>query len=230
MKSFLKQLGGSQRGESLLEVIMAIFVVGIGTTVAANLIISALQANNYNRDSLIALDLATEGIESIRSIRDSNWLRFSYDKDVCWNTKPGVVCTPPAASNVANVMDGTRYMVAVDPNPATFGWSLISVSGPALNLNSVASSNNPYQLYFYDSDPGVSSDDDVNPSNDHDLYVAANTGMPSKFYRMVTIDYLGVPKETAQEMMVTSVVQWKDQAVAHEIKLQSLLSNYQKVK
>jgi len=45
------------------------------------------------------------------------------------------------------------------------------------------------------------------------------------FYRMISVQHA-----TAQELTVTSDVQWMSQNVKHEISLQSVLGDYQKVK
>ena len=70
-----------RKAETLLEVIIAIFVVALGTTTASTLIISAIQANTFSKDNLVALNLAVEGIEAVRNIRDTNWLKFGFDKE-----------------------------------------------------------------------------------------------------------------------------------------------------
>jgi hypothetical protein len=48
---------------------------------------------------------------------------------------------------------------------------------------------------------------------------------------MINITYPPLGPPTAmQNLTVTSLVQWKDQGQVHEIKVVSILTNYQKVK
>jgi len=198
---------GNKKGESLVEVIMAIFVVALGSGVATSLIISALQANSFSRDNLIALNLAVEGIEAIREIRDANWLRFSYNKEQCWNIRP----------DASDCETGTRIAVGpytVNLDTTSYNWN---IPNPALtgNLNldhPDDTINNQYRLYYDAS---------------HTMYTppGAPGNEKSPFYRMVSIGY---PND--EMMSISSLVQWKSQGVTHQVSLQTTLTNYQKVK
>lgn len=211
-----------RRGESLVEVIMAIFVVAMGSSVAASLIISALQSNAFSRDNLVALNLAVEGVEAVRAVRDANWLKFSYDKTNCWNMKPDappdVDCT--LAKNA--IADG-QYTVDLDLKLLPYQWGLTSQASP-LSLDS--SGNNtgatPYQLSYFDV-KGIT------------VMANGNSGAvkSSPFYRMVEIHYPSskcASPSPCDEMEVTSKVQWMTQGNPHTVLLQTKLTNYQQVK
>lgn len=80
----------SGAGQTLVEAIVAIAIIGI-----ALLGFLSLSTHNYTASSKslqrnLALNLAREGIEVVRHIRDSNWLAGcpDPDKDGCyyWNT------------------------------------------------------------------------------------------------------------------------------------------------
>lgn len=89
-------------GETLIEIVIAISVL---TTVLASAFtvlvqVSATNGNSLNR--VIALNLAREGIESVRNIRDTNWLKYSGDrreKWLCFDT----VGTPNACEGDENI-------------------------------------------------------------------------------------------------------------------------------
>ena len=206
---FLKHTphSGNKKGESLVEVIMAIFVVALGSGVATSLIVSALQANLFSRDNLVALNLAVEGIEAVREIRDANWLRFSYNKDQCWNMRPDATACGPV-----NIIAEGKYAVLLDA--ASYAWNISPTPITAGNLdleNSPDSVNSLYQLYYSDTTPS--------------MYVTSITSNASPFYRMVTISY-----PSPEIMSVSVLVQWKSQGVTHQVSLQTTLTNYQKVK
>ncbi|MFO0781003.1 MAG: hypothetical protein U0519_03945 [Candidatus Gracilibacteria bacterium] len=231
---------GVKKCESLVEVIMAIFVVAMGSGVATSLIVSALQSNAFSRDNLIALNLAVEGVEAMREIRDANWLRFSYDKTTCWNMRPEVVdCLDIAAKPIAqaNGFSTGGYTVDLNLTPNKYAWNLPAAPF-ATKLNLDSSGNDDYQLYYYDLDTTKDSDGDTKPANDHDLMASQSISLPtgvaqtgaSRFYRMVTVDYIPGGVTTDQEMNVTSTVQWRTQGVKHEVVLSTKLTNYQKVK
>ncbi len=217
----------SKRAETILEVIAAIFVIAVGSASATSLVVSSLRSNGLSRDNLIAMNLAVEGVEAMRNIRDSNWLRFAYDKDNCWNMKADkTVCQDSdliPQSNFSPVLDTT-----------TMKWSLGIVGGAGfeLNLASGASYNEMYRLAYKDLNLSFNSDGMGGTADDMDLYVpkgTANSFGLSKFYRMVSVSYPSGDPTTDSQMFVTSLVQWKDAAV-HQVKLVTELSNYQKVK
>lgn len=219
---------GTKKGESLVEVIMAVFVVSMGSAVATSLIVSALQSNEFTRDNLIALNLAVEGMEAIRGVRDANWLKFSYDKEGCWKMRPEIdVCTPGV-----NEIEAGNYTVDLSVKPNEYSWSIPKPPiALALDLDN-GFDNSPYQLVYYDLDITKNSDGDPDPANDRDVLgtkgftplQGAQTGT-SPYYRMVKIQYT-----SPEEMDVTSTVQWRTQGLKHQIELTSKLTNYQKVK
>ncbi|MFH1427060.1 MAG: prepilin-type N-terminal cleavage/methylation domain-containing protein [Patescibacteria group bacterium] len=71
MKSLEKKY---KKGFSILEVIAAIFIISLGLIGVLSLILQNIQVQYVNRNMLIGTELAQEGIELIRNIRDDNWL------------------------------------------------------------------------------------------------------------------------------------------------------------
>jgi prepilin-type N-terminal cleavage/methylation domain-containing protein len=60
-------------GFTLLEIIVVLFVISMGLVGVLSLVIRNIQSQSYNKDNLIAYQLAQEGIELVRKVRDSNW-------------------------------------------------------------------------------------------------------------------------------------------------------------
>jgi prepilin-type N-terminal cleavage/methylation domain-containing protein len=65
-------------GFTLLEVIIAIFVISVGVGGVAAVVPRLLSASTVNQNRLIAAYLAQEGIEIVRNVRDTNWLENQY--------------------------------------------------------------------------------------------------------------------------------------------------------
>jgi len=214
------------KGETILEVITALFVIIIGSATAANLIITSLRANMYNRDNLIALNLAEEGIEYMRSLRDTNWLKFSYDTQNCWNMMPNV----DTCVDASRIKD-SKYFALADVIGAE--------SDGDFNLsNGVDGGDTPFLINYYSTDGG-----DLTRK---DFMSSANVGAPplgyslagnSKFFRSIYVSYktldpvTGGPGVAATEvsedmMLVTSEVGWLDSGIVRSVSLNSALTKY----
>jgi len=63
------------KGFTLMEVIVAIFVITAGIVGVLSLVTQTISASIFSKDKLIAAYLAQEGIEIVRNIRDTNWLQ-----------------------------------------------------------------------------------------------------------------------------------------------------------
>lgn len=70
----------SSAGFTILEMLLALSVLSVGIMAAFTLSISNLQTAKNNYQRILAVNLAREGIEIVRNIRDTNWLKI--DKNV----------------------------------------------------------------------------------------------------------------------------------------------------
>src|SRR4030043_1079800 len=68
-------------GFTVLEVIIAIFVISIGVLAVVRVMPSIISGSSLNNDRLTAAYLAQEGIEIVRNIRDSNRIQGDDDDD-----------------------------------------------------------------------------------------------------------------------------------------------------
>ena len=58
---------------SLLEIIVVLMIISVGLLGVLNLMVSSSRAQNSNRETLIAYNLAQEALELVRNVRDTNW-------------------------------------------------------------------------------------------------------------------------------------------------------------
>jgi hypothetical protein len=131
----------SSRGQSLIETIVAIFVLTSGLASGLALAIFSFGSSTQITTRIIATDLAREGIEVIRRMRDSNWLEGSKAGELvdCGGGQPCLtdwlnetdvgyhVITP-------SVGNGTTYRVNFDPISAGDKWSLLPAGDYRLYL------------------------------------------------------------------------------------------------
>ena len=239
IKNWLKQ---NISGESLLEVMIALFVVTIGTATATSLIITSIKANVFNKDSLISLNLVQENLEYMRNLRDSNWLAYSADTQHCWNTSTSNgTCTPPGY---------TGLLIEANSESNTGGYALglnlSSIIPQKLDLSDgITGAESNYQVNYYDLDITNDSNNDGIKNNDQDIMASDLSGagielvVKTKYYRSIEISYKNINapdwsltdapspvEQTADLMIVTSKVQWQDSNITHEIKISSALSKY----
>lgn len=85
----LEPIKKSGAGFTLIEGIIAIAIISTALIVGLSLAYSNLTAAQNNSDRIIAANLAREGLEVMRNIRDSNWLRreANFDKDATTPSK-----------------------------------------------------------------------------------------------------------------------------------------------
>jgi type II secretory pathway pseudopilin PulG len=105
-------------GQTLIEAIIAVAIIGVA-------LIGFLSQATFNmisaKDSInrsFALNLAREGVEVVRHVRDSNWLQGCFDPadtDNCsyWNT---------------GLSDGKNYRARPDFDSVNQGWELSFVN------------------------------------------------------------------------------------------------------
>jgi type II secretory pathway pseudopilin PulG len=86
-------------GFTLVEIVVVLFIISLGLIGVLTLIIQNIQSQSYNKNNLIAYQLAQEGIELVRKVRDSNWKAH-----VPYNT---------------NLVDGEYYMDYLDTIPTS---------------------------------------------------------------------------------------------------------------
>jgi len=107
--------------QNLLEMMIAIGVIMVTVFGTISLIISTITASRISQNRIEATNLAREGIEAVRSIRDSNWLKRSQ------NVK-NLAGTIFAWDE--NLSAGNWYAVFIP----TTGWTL-STSGSTVKIN-----------------------------------------------------------------------------------------------
>lgn len=81
-------------GQGLLEMVIAIGVITVSTLATTTLIVTTIKTGQVSQTRVEAANLAREGVEIVRGIRDSNWLKADQnvidgsgaaDTTVAWN-------------------------------------------------------------------------------------------------------------------------------------------------
>ena len=74
-------------GFTLVEILAVLFVLSIGLIGVLSLIVQNVQSQNINKRTIAAYQLAQEGLELVRKVRDTNWKNgYAWDKDLAAGT------------------------------------------------------------------------------------------------------------------------------------------------
>ena len=138
-------IANKTKGESLLEGIIAFTILGMGIAFSGVIMGTSIRNMDNAKNRVIAVNVAREGIEAVRNIRDTNWLEYSTNRRSCWNHLPqqnsSTGCT-------TSLIDPGRYIIYKDQ---TLRWRLTPIS--AGSAHSSASLPNPTdENIYYDND------------------------------------------------------------------------------
>lgn len=95
------------RGQTIIELLIAFSVIVVGLFAAATLTFSNLNTVDRDLDEVVVINIAREGIELTKQIRDSNWLAGrAFDEGLVDKASGNLTATP--------VWDGIRLAPSFD--------------------------------------------------------------------------------------------------------------------
>ncbi len=126
-------------GQSLLEAIIAIGVILVATISATTLIVTTISTGQISADKIQAANFAREGVEVVRGIRDSNWLKRSQNiaDEVTTGTGTTVQWDDSGSSSDGYKLLNGNYLAVFTPNT---GWVLTAVGVNTTVISSVSNS------------------------------------------------------------------------------------------
>lgn len=170
-----------QKGQGLMEVIVAIGVIVAGILATVTLIISSVRAGRVAADRLTAMNLAREGIEIVRNMRDSNWMTPSevwnegFNDGLPWSGEDAV----PVISSVVDLP------ITLDFVPSDFNSTSSCGAGCTFR----------YSLIYQHSDGRFLQGDRIN---------WASLGDPTGFSRMIFLNPICRDDTNDAELISTS--------------------------
>lgn len=186
------KLSSNQTGQTLIETLVAAFILVMGISAALGLANYSLGATSNIRQQTVAIGLAREGLEVVKNMRDTNWLKTTMYTD-CYDFLSGnntASCYREWLNGVYNIDPEKSLTYVIGFNPQNeLPWSLEKTSDFALNIDTDIEKNG---IFYY---PSMSS-----------------TGT-SKFYRKITISkesFEPFDRDTGGRLTVTSQVWWVD--------------------
>lgn len=162
-----------RKGTTLLELVIAMGIIIVGILTLVGLIVRSIQLGTRSKNELVALTLAQEGVEAVRSIRDFNYLEITSGKlGVSWNSS--LVNPSPCVSNCdytfVPTFNFSQAVTALLPI-----WSIDPL------IFSVDAFSDPNAVIKYNETSGVFFQDDTAPDNNNPLR------RPTAFRRVVAV-------------------------------------------
>lgn len=161
---------------------------------------TALTGNENIGQKMVAMNLAEEGIEAVKNIRDTNYLRFASDPDACWKTLTATKSSNCATSTV--ISDGTYYLTR-NLNSYFFQWGMTS-------------GTTKIQIYTYTLD------------STHQLYAQKGATCSSCTSASVATIYsrtLTVANTTTNSFDLTVTITWTEDAIDKSLSLTRTIAN-----
>ncbi len=199
-----------QKGQTLVETMVAVFILVMGITAAAGLAIYSLNATSLVNKQVAGMGLAREGVEALKNMRDTNWLQArSFD----------------GSCNCYTDWLTSYYSLQVPGGTQTF------------TLDFTPYNSQPWVLTGETKNFSLSYDDEAR--NGRFYFPNTNGGKASDFSRRVTIDqYSRAPYDgTSPRLTATVDVWWNDKKCpnantyeeskpACRVRLQTYLTNW----
>ena len=203
------ELRGPEQGQTLIETMVAIFILVMGITAALGLAIYSFNATSLVNKQVVGMGLAREGIEAVKNMRDTNWLKSTQFDSAC-------NCYLNWQISYYNIKPTGNQTFTLDFNPLSSPhWQLNQQpSNFRLSYDSTGTSG---RLYY--PSPGVNSGGD--------------------YFRRITLSENSASPydSTSPRLSVTSDVWWNDRkcpvATTYEaskpacrVRLQTYLTNW----
>lgn len=180
----------SQKGQTLVETMVAIFILVMGITAALGLAIYSFNATSLVNKQVIAMGLAREGLEAVKNMRDTNWLKGN-------NFDPGCNC----------YTDWQTSYYPINPSGKGSGYSLDfnPFQAPYWTLDPLPTS---FRLVY---DPSATNGRMYYPTT-NTKFGPVGAGSSSDFYRRITIaeDSSSPYDAVSPRLEITSDVWWND--------------------
>lgn len=198
-----------QTGQTLIETVVAVFILVMGITAALGLAIYALNASGNVSKQIIGIGLARQGLEAVRNMRDTNWLGSTLNTD-CYNYVDG--------SNTGLCYKTWLSVNGCGGNGNDKGYCISPAGGNAsyrLGLFSNASQKN-WSLQSATNNWGLDLDTGITNFSFKGFYVpnTLQSDGSSDYYRKITLQTVtSQPFDQADlgpKLLVKSQVWWVD--------------------
>ncbi len=195
----------NQSGQTLIETLVAAFILIMGISAALGLATYSLGATTSIKQETVALGLAREGVEAVKNIRDTNWFKDTI------------------TSNCYDFLSGTQtaYCYRNWLNPGATGQNITAPGGVPRNatLRYEHTNASPWRIVATNTDFGLNLANVSSPSGFTGTYYNNVPGLTpvngnSGFARAVILEedssFAPFNQTTGSRLKVTVKVWWSD--------------------
>ncbi len=200
----------NKKATSIAEAMVIMLVVVSWVTWMYHIFYKSTQLSTSTTNKIKAIQIATQWIEAMTNIRDTNWLLFSSDYNNCWNAlNYDSQCIWYDTDNSYQIKNSWSYKIYRNFNNRWYTSSWITADY----------SDSNYRDFFR-----------VWLNNWIFTQTWTTINLRPVFTREILINYLPNWLETDPKMEITSIVQWSDwsSSVPHKVELKQVLSNWKK--
>ncbi len=176
-----------KNGFSFIELLLSISIISIGLVGVAGLVVYNLSFSKLSSERLIATNLAQEGIEVVRNIRDSNWLEGnSFDS----NISPGLSIP---------IFTGPGIQKNNDPSDVN-KWELANIGGADWK-----------KQVYYDNEIRTL----INLKNQfhgQSKFQEVSSNFPDYWEKTLFTRWIEISYPSFDEIKVISIVEWTDRS------------------
>lgn len=226
-------------GETIIEVLVAILILSSILIAAFSMLNKSIDANINVKNRIIALNIAREGLEAVRNIRDTNWLKYSGDrrgKWLCWDSEG----TPDACSGatVTFPFDNFNYFYTVNFSKTNQRYYLVD-EGPDAKINLTQTQTDQADLKLYQIPEGelfagrytheISDGGSVNYEATpffRQIQLKVQNPFEEGTLPLFCDDDGMEPDCTNHRAKIISFVQWKEEGVLQSMTLESFIYDF----
>ena len=203
----------NKKAFSIIEILVWIFIFSLWIASVYAIINSTLRVNDYNKNYIIASNLAREQIEQVRNIRDSNYKKIQkFDQINPWNNEYNDVFEYDKKYKIENnYSNSASFSIYVDDITDWFDeW--------------VAKLNNTSMLSY-----NLCLDD-----RNRYVYDCTWTNTRTKFYKYISVEKVvtknddWTDKEIEDALLITSKVIWYIKWY-HEFEVKSIIADWKRL-
>jgi len=192
-----------QPGQGLLEATIAIGVILAGLIGTVTLTTSSIISSGESENRIVAGNLAREGIEAVRVMRDSNWL------------------AGPSTAWDSGLSDAVNPGAIVKLDPATLNWSLFFISSTNFS--------NAFTKLYRDSNTGLYlQSEGALPETASETSYARQLKIHAVCRQGIneTVTETACTTGTKVGIKVVSMVRWSEGGRTHILSLEDWLYNW----